>query len=113
MYKHTDKPIADQTEYRPPTQLSKPNMFLVSIPNLETSSELVDRATKCFAMSDSFADCKNHFLAVLALVVVSAVVKVLEAMRKRVVSGSESLRASAICVPSMLETKCSFMFLSP
>merc|ERR1712000_408592 len=45
-------------------------------------------------MSDSFADCKNHFLAVLALVVVSAVVKVLEAMRKRVVSGSEALRAS-------------------
>ena len=88
--------MADQTEYRPPTQDSKPNMFLVSMPNLPTSSALVDRATKCLAMSDSFADFKNHCLAVLALVVVSAVVNVLDATRKRVVSGSESLRASAM-----------------
>src|ERR1700712_4426119 len=97
--------MADQTEYLPPTQSWKPNMFLVSIPNLPTSLALVERATKCFAMSDSFALFRNHFLAELALVIVSAVVNVLEAMRNRVVSGSESFVASAMWVPSTLETK--------
>ena len=49
----------------------------------------------------------------LALVVVSAVVKVLEAIRKSVVSGSEAARASAMCVPSMLDTKWRVMSLAP
>lgn len=41
----------------------------------------------------------------VALVMVSCVVNVLEAMTKRVLSGSHFLRASAMWVPSMLETK--------
>ena len=41
----------------------------------------------------------------VALVMVSCVVKVLEAMTKRVLSGSHFLRVSAMWVPSMLETK--------
>ena len=68
-------------------------MFFLSIPNLVTSDSLVDKATKCFAISDSLPLCKNQDFAVLAFVVVSAVVKVLEAMRKSVVSGSDSLSA--------------------
>ena len=56
----------------------------------------MERATKCLAMSSCFALFKNHDFAVLAFVTVSAVVKVLEAMRKREVSGLESLRASAM-----------------
>src|ERR1700712_5655762 len=98
--------MALHTEYRPPTQDSKPNMFLASMPNLVTSDSLVERATKCLATCDSsLAVSRNHFLADVALVVVSAVVKVLEAIRKRVVSGSEFFKASAMWVPSMLETK--------
>src|SRR3981189_226472 len=99
MWIATERPIADQTEYLPPTQLSNWNMFLASIPNLVTSASLVDRATKCFAISPfPLVSFKNHSLAVLALVVVSAVVKVLDAIRKRVVSGLESRRASAMWV---------------
>lgn len=48
---------------------------------------------------------KNQFLAVLALVIVSAVVKVLEAIKNKVVSGSTTFKVSAMWVPSMLETK--------
>ena len=43
----TDRPIAESTEYRPPTQSQKPNMLSVSMPNSSTSFSLVDTATKC------------------------------------------------------------------
>lgn len=77
------------------------------MPNLVTSASLVERATKCLAMSPlPPVFSRNQLLAVLALVVVSAVVKVLEAIRNSVVSGSDAFRASAMWVPSMLETKC-------
>lgn len=105
MYRHTLSPIALQTLYRPPTQSSNPNMLALSMPNFVTSFSFVESATKCLAMCEGdFAVWRNHSLAVFALVVVSAVVKVLEAMRKSVVSGSQAFKASAICVPSMLET---------
>ncbi|KAH3669770.1 hypothetical protein OGATHE_002582 [Ogataea polymorpha] len=98
--------MADHTEYLPPTQFSKPNMFLVSIPNLATSEALVLKATKCFTMwASSFALCKNQFFAVFALAQVSAVVKVFEAIRNNVVSALHFFKVSAMWVPSTLDTK--------
>ncbi len=44
-----DRPMADQSEYRPPTQSQNSNMFCLSMPNLVTSFSLVERATKCLA----------------------------------------------------------------
>lgn len=44
-----DKPIADQREYRPPTQSQNSNIFASSMPNSRTFGPLVDNATKCFA----------------------------------------------------------------
>mmetsp|Transcript_49054 Transcript_49054/g.59383 ORF Transcript_49054/g.59383 Transcript_49054/m.59383 type:complete len:272 (+) Transcript_49054:811-1626(+) len=101
-------PMADQREYRPPTQSQNPNMLFVSIPNSLTPLALVLRAAKCFAMDDSSLSklFKTHCLALLALVIVSCVVNVLLATRKSVVSGSHFLRISAICVPSTFEQKC-------
>ena len=55
-------------------------------------SALVDRATKCLATAlSSPAAARNQRRAVWALVMVSWVVKVLEATRKSVVSGSNPL----------------------
>jgi len=45
----TDKPIAEVTEYRPPTQFQNSNMFVGSIPKFCTPSILVETATKCLA----------------------------------------------------------------
>mmetsp|Transcript_8986 Transcript_8986/g.14415 ORF Transcript_8986/g.14415 Transcript_8986/m.14415 type:complete len:228 (-) Transcript_8986:409-1092(-) len=103
-------PMALQREYRPPTQSQKPNMLLVSIPNLDTASALVERAAKCLAMdaSSPLKAFNTHALAVPALVMVSWVVNVLEAMRKRVVSGSQLFKISEIWVPSTLEQKNMF-----
>ena len=44
-----DSPIAESTEYRPPTQSHVTNIFAVSMPNFATSSAFVETATKCFA----------------------------------------------------------------
>lgn len=57
----------------------------------------------------SLAFSRNQSLADVAFVIVSWVVNVLLATMKRVVSGSETLRASARCVPSMLLTKRDWM----
>lgn len=59
-----------------------------------------NRAGKC-----KFTAFRNHSLAVSALVIVSWVVKVLEAMMKRVVSGQSFFVISAMCVPSTLLQK--------
>src|ERR1700757_5272944 len=76
-----DKPIEDQREYRPPTQSQKTNMFSAAIPKAVTSFALVDTATKCLATSPlPFDFSRNHFFADSALVIVSCVVNVLEAM---------------------------------
>src|SRR5271169_184111 len=85
-----ESPIAESMEYRPPTQSQKPNMFAVSIPNLETSAAFVETATKCLATDFSSAPrpCNDQSRAVWALVMVSRVVKVFEEMIKRVSEGS-------------------------
>ncbi len=81
-------------------------MLAVSMPNFATSLLFVDMAAKCFAMASCGApDFRNHSRAVCALVIVSSVVKVFEATRKRVSSGLRSRVASAKSVPSTLETK--------
>jgi hypothetical protein len=48
----------------------------------------------------------NHCFAESALVIVSCVVNVLEAMTNIVASGSSFFSVSARWVPSTLETKC-------
>src|SRR5256885_16881311 len=101
-----DKPIALHNEYLPPTQSQNSNMFSYSIPIFVTYFSLVDSATKCFATwLSSLAALRNHSLAVWAFVIVSCVVKVLEAIRKRVSSGLTFLSVSAICVASTFDTK--------
>ena len=80
------------------------------MPNFDTSSALVDSAAKCLAIAASGApDFRNQRRAVWALVSVSCVVKVFDAIRNRLVSGSIRFSVSAMCVPSTLETKCSVM----
>ena len=59
----------------------------------------------------SFAVSRNQSFALVALVMVSWVVKVLEATMKIVVSLSQDFNTSARSVPSMLETKCIFKSL--
>ena len=61
-------------------------MFLVSIPNSDTFSLFVDRATKCEATAVGGARDKNQRFADLALLIVSCVVKVFEAIMNNVVS---------------------------
>ncbi|MNH41289.1 hypothetical protein D3C79_1027580 [compost metagenome] len=82
-------------------------MLSVSIPKAATSFALVDKAAKCLAIS-SFEPpfSMNQSRAVFAFVMVSCVVNVFEAIRNKVVSGSTDFNVSAICVPSILETKC-------
>jgi hypothetical protein len=82
-------------------------MFSVSIPNFETSSALVETATKCLAiaLSSPPRPPSTQSRAVRALVMVSSVVKVFDEITKRVSAGSRSRVASAKSVPSTLETK--------
>ena len=66
------RPIADQSEYRPPTQSQNLNMLFVSIPNADTALLFVERATKCLATClTSFALSRNQDLADSAFVIVS------------------------------------------
>ncbi len=97
--------MAESIEYRPPTQSQKPNMFMTSMPNSLTASELVDTATKCFAIADSSPNASStQARAVAALVIVSSVVNVLDETTNSVCAGSRSRVASAKSVPSMLDT---------
>src|SRR5258706_5864535 len=106
MVRAIDKPMALHKEYLPPTQSQNSNMFFLSIPKFTTSLSLVERAAKCLAICfSSFAFFRNHCLAVWAFVIVSCVVKVLEAIRKRGLSGFTFFNVSAICVPSTFETR--------
>src|SRR5690349_18502132 len=98
--------MEDQSEYRPPTQSQNTNIFSSAIPNSLTACRLVEMATKCLATSASeLANLRNHSLAEPALVMVSWVVKVLEAMKNKVVSGSTFFSVSTSCEPSIFETK--------
>ena len=116
----TEVPIAESTEYRPPTQSQKPNAFSGSMPNAATLSSAVDTATKCLATAalaasspssiapEARSPSSSQLRASRALVSVSRVVKVLEATMNSVVSGSRSLVFSATSVGSMLEMKRAF-----
>src|SRR5260221_14778349 len=101
-----DSPIAESIEYRPPTHAQKQNMFAVSIPNDATFSAFVLIATKCF---DTAASSPRRLVsqsrAVVALVIVSRVVKVLDETMNRVWAGSRSLVASTKSVESTFDTK--------
>ena len=80
-------------------------MLSVSMPNSDTSSALVETATKCLAIAASSPRAaRAHSRAVRALVIVSSVVKVFEQTMNSVSSGSRSRVASAKSVPSTLET---------
>ena len=85
--------MADVTLYLPPTQSQNPNTLALSIPNSEVSFRLVLNAHMCFLMIAASSVtpialnwANIQFLQVLALSIVSAVVKVLELITKRVFS---------------------------
>ena len=81
-------------------------MFAGSMPNFFTSAFVGGYRGEMAADVRFIARrSRNQRRAVCALVMVSWVVKVLEAMMKSVVSGEIFFRVSAICVPSTLETK--------
>jgi len=65
---------------------------------------LVVSAAKCRATSVPPC-CPNHSRALRALVIVSSVVKVLEAIRNNVLSGRRPASTDCSSCPSMLETK--------
>src|SRR3569623_1594603 len=94
-------------QFLEPTHAQKSNILRGSMPKAATACALVESATKCVASAaSSLARAKNHVRALWALVRVSWVVKVLEAITNSVVSGSSRRRVSLMCVPSILETKC-------
>ncbi len=81
-------------------------MLAVSMPNSATFSAFVDNATKCLATADSSARASSsQERADVALVTVSMVVKVLEAMTNSVSAGSRSRTASCRSAPSTFDTK--------
>ncbi len=82
-------------------------MLAVSMPKSATFSALVDSATKCraTAFSSPPRPSSSQVRAEVALVTVSMVVKVFEAMTNRVSAGSRSRVASCRSAPSTLETK--------
>ena len=76
------------------------------MPNFETSSALVETATKCLATASADPSFSiSQARAETALVSVSSVVKVFEATMNSVYGAFTSRRTSARCVASMLETK--------
>ena len=102
-------PIADQHEYRPPTQSQNGSMFSTSIPKAPTAAALVERAAKWRATAaGSLSLARSQSLAVCALVIVSCVVNVFDATRKSVVSASTLRSTSAMWLASTFETKWSW-----
>ena len=101
----TDRPTAEGSEYRPPTQSQKPNMLAVSMPNSATRWALVLTATKCLATAawSPPRPASSQLRASVALVSVSCVVNVLDTMTNSVVAGSRSWVFSYRSVGSMLE----------
>jgi hypothetical protein len=89
-------PIAEETLNLPPTQSQKQNTLDSIIPNLDVLASSVLTAQKwlemiCFSLKLGFVQCKelmNHSLTVVALRIVSDVVKVLLRIITRVDSGS-------------------------
>ncbi len=100
----TDRPIAEPTEYRPPTQSQNPNMFAGSIPNSATLVALVDTATKCAATASSPRAATSQRRAAVALVSVSMVVNVFDATTNSVRAGSRPDSCAVRSAGSMLAT---------
>ena len=81
-------------------------MLSVSMPKSVTRSAFVETATKCFATAASSPSAASaHSRADAALVIVSSVVNVFDAMMNSVSAGSRSRVASTMSVESTLETK--------
>ncbi len=82
-------------------------MLSTSIPNSATFSAFVDRATKCLAtaFSSPSRPFSSQERAEVALVMVSIVVKVLDATMNSVSDGSRSRVASCRSEPSTFDTK--------
>ncbi|CNG96815.1 Uncharacterised protein [Mycobacterium tuberculosis] len=100
----SDSPIAESTEYRPPTQSQNPNMLAVSMPKSSTRRLLVETATKCLATAASPSTSVSQRRAAVALVSVSSVENVLDATMKSVVAGSKSANLAIRSAGSTLET---------
>jgi len=98
------RPMADQTEKRPPTQSQKAKALSGSMPKRATSVRLVDTATKCRRTAASPRACTSQWRAEAAFCMVSWVVNVLLAMTNRVVRGARLARVVARWAPSRLET---------
>src|SRR5690554_3769099 len=98
-------PMADHREKRPPTQSHISKMLSLPTPKATAFSTLEDTAIKCRLVVLSLPPLfRNQVRAVLALRVVSGVVKLLEATTNRVVSALIWRSTSAICAPSTLDT---------
>ena len=76
------------------------------MPNSDTFPALVETATKCLATAAASPSKarSDQSRALLALVIVSRVVKVFDATMNSVSAGSRSRVASTKSVPSMLDT---------
>ena len=74
------------------------------MPNFATRSSAVETAAKCLPTASLPSAFCTHLRAVSALVIVSTVVKVFEAMMNSVVSADRPFSVSWIWAPSMLET---------
>jgi hypothetical protein len=79
-------------------------MLAVSMPNSATFSALVDTATKCRLTASAPSALTSQSRAVVALAIVSCVVKVLDETMTSVSAGSRSCVASHTSAPSTLET---------
>ena len=85
-------------------------MFAGEMPNSATSFAAVESATKCFATAAlSPSALTSQSFAASALDIVSCVVKVLDAVMKRVSLALTARSVSAMWVESTLETKKNFM----
>lgn len=81
-------------------------MLSVSIPKSATFPALVDSATKCRATASgpAFSPASSQDRAEVALVIVSIVVNVFDAMMNSVSAGSRSRTASWRSAPSTFDT---------
>ena len=93
-----DRPIADQSEKRPPTQSRKGKTRSGAMPNSAVAFRLVESAAKCWPAPASPTAARSQSRTSAALVMVSWVVKVFEATSTRVRAGSSCGRnASQAC----------------
>ena len=102
----SDRPIADHTEKRPPTQSQKRNTRESAMPNLDVSERLVETAANCRVTAVSPKAAFSHARADCAFIMVSMVVKVLEETMNSVRAGLRLFSVSARCAPSTFEMKC-------